>query len=235
MSGTPPRRLPSAGPERTSDENRARLGRGAPLAISTILPSGEVGRRFVLEADVTVCGSLEGAIRFPDDPYLSPRHCQFLCREGTLAVEDLGSLNGIFLRTRGPQAIEAGDQLRLGRQLLAFEGIPAPAQTAKRSWGSPDPGYAGRLLQLLQGGILGEIHPLRSGENPIGRDQGAIRFPADRFISSRHASLSLGADGARVIDLGSSNGTFVRLKKPTPLQLGDRLLLGNQLLRVDPA
>ena len=34
-------------------------------------------------------------------------------------------------------------------------------------------------------------------------------------------------------DLGSSNGTFVRLAAPTSVRPGDQLLVGNQLLRVE--
>jgi pSer/pThr/pTyr-binding forkhead associated (FHA) protein len=36
-----------------------------------------------------------------------------------------------------------------------------------------------------------------------------------------------------VLDLGSSNGTFVKISGPVELAQGDQLLVGSQLLRVE--
>ena len=38
-----------------------------------------------------------------------------------------------------------------------------------------------------------------------------------------------------VKDLGSANGTFVRINGQAPVNAGDLLLVGEQILRVDPA
>ena len=46
--------------------------------------------------------------------------------------------------------------------------------------------------------------------------------------------MSIGADGRFTIsDLGSKNGTFVRITEEAPLQNGDYVFLGQQLLRVE--
>ena len=34
-------------------------------------------------------------------------------------------------------------------------------------WGAADPGYRARLVQLLEGGGLGEVIPLRAGANAV--------------------------------------------------------------------
>ena len=41
-------------------------------------------------------------------------------------------------------------------------------------WGSADPGYRARLIQLLEGGGTGEVIPLRAGANAIGRETGEV-------------------------------------------------------------
>jgi pSer/pThr/pTyr-binding forkhead associated (FHA) protein len=71
------------------------------------------------------------------------------------------------------------------------------------------------------------------GENQIGRETGQVTFPADRYVSARHARIAVGDFGLTLTDLGSSNGTFVRLVGPTALHGGDQLLIGGQLLRLD--
>jgi pSer/pThr/pTyr-binding forkhead associated (FHA) protein len=40
---------------------------------------------------------------------------------------------------------------------------------------------------------------------------------------------------AQITDLGSSNGTFVRLSAPLPVRHGDHLRMGDQLFRVELA
>ena len=51
--------------------------------------------------------------------------------------------------------------------------------------------------------------------------------------SGRHALLSVQAQQVRVRDVGSSNGTFVRLMAPVLVEDGDQFLIGRQLLRVE--
>ena len=51
--------------------------------------------------------------------------------------------------------------------------------------------------------------------------------------SGRHALLNVKQDRLRVRDVGSSNGTFVRLTAPVLVEDGDQFLIGRQLLRVE--
>src|SRR4051812_47241670 len=78
-------------------------------------------------------------------------------------------------------------------------------------WGSPDPGYRFRLIQLLEGGLRGAAFPLKEGDNALGREVGDITFPNDGFVSGRHALLTVRDTRLVIRDFGSSNGTFVRL------------------------
>jgi pSer/pThr/pTyr-binding forkhead associated (FHA) protein len=199
-------------------------------------PDGGPGAVFPLEREETLCGRVEGEIRLADDPAVSPRHARFSLRAGVLRVEDLGSVNGTFLRLKGPRLLSVGEEIRLGRQVLRLEPLPRPAtaeQSGVRPWGAPDPGSHFRLTQLLDGGGLGEIFPLRPGENAVGREAGGVTFPTDRYVSARHARIDVSGSEVKVLDVGSSNGTFVKIAGPLELAPGDELLVGSQLLRVE--
>ena len=94
-------------------------------------------------------------------------------------------------------------------------------------------GYRFRLVQLIEGGVRGGAFCLKDGENSLGRELGDITFPTDGFISGRHAVLTVTQDRLMVKDVGSSNGTFLRLSAPAFVDNGDQFLIGRQLVRVE--
>ena len=188
----PPDAAPGPDGEFVDDPGRRKtlLQQGPPVAqparLSVIRHDGLPGAVFPLEREETTCGRTEGEIRLADDPAVSPRHARFLRRGGTLEVEDLGSVNGTFLRLRRRTALGVGEEVRLGRQLLRLEPLPRPASPAAgqaaRPWGSPDAGAHHRLTQLLDGGGAGEAFPLAPGDNQLGREAGQVVFPGDRYV-----------------------------------------------------
>ena len=98
--------------------------------------------------------------------------------------------------------------------------------------GSPSSGIWGRIRQVYAvDTCLGEW-TLTTPEIYIGRERGTITFTNDIFISSSHCRLRRGDGFAYLADLGSTNGTYVRLKDETALSSGDLILLGQQLFRV---
>jgi hypothetical protein len=213
---------------------------GAPRAsaprfrLTTIRSDGGPGPSFPIGGRL-VCGRTEGEVRLGGDPTVSPRHARFTESGGVLRVEDLGSMNGTFLRLREQRRITVGEEIRLGRQLLRIEPLPRPPlhDGNVRPWGAPDPGSRFRLSQILEGGGVGDVFPLRDGENAIGREAGEVTFPADRYVSGRHARVDVSGPGLTLADTGSSNGTFVRISGVAELAAGDQLLVGRQLLRID--
>ncbi len=207
----------------------------------TIDQQGKEGMTFNLSAKETICGRSNGTILFFDDPFVSPTHCTFEFEDGKLTVIDGNSLNGVYIRVRGELQLDDGDLLRIGRQLYRLEAdvlggekylYPAEGDDA-RIWGSPDPEAWSRLVQVLDNGKAGEVHLLKGDEVRIGREVGDIIIHNDGFVSASHCAL--GASGARVMlrDLGSSNGTYVRLRDPQELKHDDFVLIGNQMLRVE--
>ncbi|AGC46037.1 FHA domain-containing protein [Myxococcus stipitatus DSM 14675] len=184
--------------------------------------------------DTLTCGQ-QGEIPLPDDPFIMPVQMRFFFSGSRLAVEDVGGANGVFVRLRQEREVSPGGELRLGRQRLVLEPIPTATQGpgGTQVWGSPDPGYRLRLIQILEGGLRGAAYPLREGDNLLGREQGDLTFPTDGFVSGRHAVLQVRQDRLTVRDVGSSNGTFIRLAGPTFVDNGDHYLIGRQLLRVE--
>ena len=60
-----------------------------------------------------------------------------------------------------------------------------------------------------------------------------IDFPTDQFISGRHAQVQALGNRFTLSDIGSKNGTFVRLNRERALNHGDYVFIGQQLLRVE--
>jgi pSer/pThr/pTyr-binding forkhead associated (FHA) protein len=108
-----------------------------------------------------------------------------------------------------------------------------------------------RLVQLLRGGDIG-LCVRASGEAiSLGRDGNDINFPDDPFISGHHAQVAITGQpepereepgtgpgpgpgpGIVLADLGSKNGTFLRIRRDTQLAHGDYVFMGQQLLRVE--
>jgi pSer/pThr/pTyr-binding forkhead associated (FHA) protein len=204
--------------------------------LSAVRHDGLPGLVLELRREETLCGRTEGELRLGDDPTVSPRHARFTRKGSAVRVEDLGSVNGTYLRLRGPHRITIGEELRIGRQLVRLEPLPRPAggeEREGRPWGSPDAGATLRLAQLLDGGGVAEIFPLRPGENSVGRDVGDVSFPGDRYVSARHATIQVDPGGVTITDLNSSNGTFRKVLGSVDLASGDQLLLGSQLFKLE--
>ena len=187
-----------------------------------------------MRGEVLTCGR-QGDIPLPDDPFVNELQARFFYSGARLAIEDVGGGNGVFCRLREERELHTGGELRLGRQRLLLEPVPAleTSPDGATRWGSPDPGYRFRLVQLLEGGIAGAAYPLKDGDNQLGREAGDITFPGDGFVSGRHAVLRVAEDRLLVKDVGSSNGTFIKLGAPAFVDSGDQFLIGRQLLRVE--
>lgn len=87
-------------------------------------------------------------------------------------------------------------------------------------------------LFVIQGRDQGKRFELADALVTIGRDQSNHVQLHDSEVSRRHAEIRREADGFSLLDLQSSNGSFVnneRIAEPRRLASGDRLLLGRTL------
>lgn len=198
--------------------------------VSLLGRDGAVASTVPITQEETVLGG-QGDVPLAD-PHAAPVQARLLMRGTRLFLRPERTPNGTFLLLRQEQPLSPGVELRVGRQLLRLEER-APHTPVPASWGSPNPGYVLQLVQLLAGGEEGDVFPLRDGDNLVGRAAGDVSFPGDGYVSSRHAVISLRGRQAMLRDLGSSNGTFLRLMEETELVPGDLLLIGEQLVRVE--
>lgn len=207
----------------------------------TIDQTGREGMIFTLRPGETLCGRSNGVVLF-EDPFVSPTHCRFTFGNGKLKVVDQNSLNGVYLRVRQERKLHDGELVRAGRQLFRFElltnaavQVKAVAGDDSKVWGSPFPNAFGRIIQILDDGRTGEIRILSGDRCQLGREIGDIVMPSDGFISGRHCVFVRQGPDVVLQDLGSSNGTYVRVRGEADVAHGDFLLLGNQMLRVEIA
>jgi pSer/pThr/pTyr-binding forkhead associated (FHA) protein len=208
-----------------------------PFALLTALRAdgSEAGSHPVTPASHTV-GRDIGSI-FAGDSYLSPRHATFSMRAGKLFVRDEGSLNGVYRRLRRdePTPLRNGDIFRIGQEILRYEllqPLPATADGVERL-GSPAKGYVARIALIIGRETSGNAFPVPETGIHMGRERGDVLFPEDGYVSGLHCRLSIQNGHAFLTDLGSSNGSFVRLGTETEIHDGDILLMGQQLFRVN--
>lgn len=112
----------------------------------------------------------------------------------------------------------------------------APAQSVAPSRA---PGVVARL-EVVAGPLAGQRIDLEPGRTKIGKsptaEPGVHVVPlADPYLSKDHAALEAGAGGVVVVDLGSTNGTFVNgtRARRAVLRDGDELRLGGTRIRLD--
>ncbi len=212
-----------------------------PGRAKLILIKGEGmdGVSYQLNGTEHVAGRSDGAILFPEDPLLSPRHANFVYRDSKLHVQDEGSVNGIFVRIRSPMPLDSGGLFLVGEQLLQIDASapdlgPQPDAEGTYFYASPKRPSKMKMVQRLRGGEIGMIFRARNDVITIGREGNDVNFPDDPFISGRHAQVNMSADGRfTLVDTGSKNGTFLRITDEAPLNHGDYVFLGQQLLRVE--
>jgi hypothetical protein len=129
--------------------------------------------------------------------------------------------------------------LRVAKQEVAEVKKAEPAPAAGEEAGDrtivmgsiPRPSK-GRLRLIMENGEKGEAFDLRT-ETVIGRVQGDITFAHDGFMSGRHARIVQEGDDFVLLDEGSRNGVFVRIKKEVRLEPGDYILIGRQLFQFE--
>lgn len=67
----------------------------------------------------------------------------------------------------------------------------------------------------------------------LGRERGDVLFPEDGYVSGLHCRVSLEGDKMMLTDVGSSNGSYIRLRAENPVKSGGLVLMGQQLFRAE--
>jgi len=209
----------------------------ARAKLTLIRGDGDDGVSFTLAGEEHLAGRGDCPIAFPDDPFLSPIHANFVYDNHQLVVRDHGSLNGVYVRIATTTELASGSTVLVGEQVLSVGPAPHPedlpdAEGTYYSASMLRPASL-EIRQNLRGGQAGWVHRVEGDVVTLGRENNDINFPDDPFISGRHAELRIAGGVLSVTDLGSRNGTFVRVHGERVLKHGDYVFLGQQLLRVE--
>lgn len=210
---------------------------GSGVALTALRADGtEAGRYEFPSGSTCTIGRDTGTI-FAGDSYLSPRHATFTLAAGQVSVRDEGSLNGVYIKLvpNTPFLLEPGAVFRIGQEIIRFEKLePQPPLDGVERLGSPARGIIGRLALVIGRDTTGNAFPISERGLHLGRERGDVLFSEDGYVSGLHCRVAPGPDGqVYLTDVGSSNGTFVRVRDNHPLTNGAILLMGQQVFRLD--
>jgi ABC-type multidrug transport system ATPase subunit/pSer/pThr/pTyr-binding forkhead associated (FHA) protein len=211
------------------------------------LPDGE--RRLAAGADVVVVGRDPLCTVVIDDPLVSREHLEIGYRDGRWSVRDL-SRNGAFMATGRVREFDilAPCSVRLGHPtdgpLLSLHptGVPVPAAEVPAAEVPAAEVPAAEVPagpRAAASADLGGRAPTATHDaGPrvrIGRAPDNDIVLDDLLVSRYHAELRRTGAGMRVVDLGSSNGTFHNGSRvsDTEMRPGDRLSVGRHEMVFD--
>lgn len=215
-------------------------GRLAGPKLSLLGDGGEVVQQYTLDRGEAVLGRGDADIRFESDNFMSPVHARLEQRDGQLWLRDLGSRNGSWVFIEQPARLADGDLILIGSQLLRFRrlGYPGPnppEADSTRRMGSIVPSVDVAVLEQLRAdGSCRDVYHLSPARTiAIGRETGDWIFPYDATMSGRHAEIRSEDSDFFIHDINSRNGVAMSVRGERPLQRGQRLLVGDQILRVE--
>jgi len=91
------------------------------------------------------------------------------------------------------------------------------------------------LLVVMSENFLGKSFILNKNNMILGRENNSDIAINDPLISKKHCKITLNKDGHfQIEDLESTNSTYINgklLKKPVTLNYGDRIIIGNTIIR----
>lgn len=97
------------------------LAMRAPLRLK-VVAGRELDKVHVIPGDGGIVGRHEDAdVLLEGDAYVNDEHARLLRTNEGVFVEDLGSVNGTFVKARGRTALKTGDEIKVGQTLLRLE------------------------------------------------------------------------------------------------------------------
>ena len=188
-------------------------------------------------------GRTEKNARFPELNSMAVKHMRIALDGSRIVVEDMGSLNGVYLKLTRFAPLDDGSRFRVGAQVIEFQKAeplptaePLVSEDGEAFW-SRDLDVAAYLQYVRTDGKPGLRFPITKPDvTVLGRESRPgkpvdIALPNDEWASGQHAQIRRDGEAFLLEDLGSRNGTFVQLKGLSEVLPGDVLLVGRVLLR----
>jgi len=216
------------------------LSAAAPLAFKLQLVSkgGSAGAEYPVESELAIELSTEGTLVVSKDFHSSSLRARVFLQNQALFVEERSAVGeGVFLRLANPYVLEHQDIFLVGQQVFRYEEKPeASSSMTQLGIGLEQIDLAARdaaeLVRTDASGNTTGRYPLNLPEVHMGRTRGTYVFPDDNLMSRSHVRIFERGEDFLLEDVGSRNGTFVKVRGKTPLLSGSALLIAGQLLRV---
>ena len=165
--------------------------------------------------------------RMPGEPWASDRrmevlHARLFPAPGGLVVDDFGAPQGVYTQISDVIAVEDGDEFKVGQARLSLQRVVGPD------------GVWGQLTLVRHDDPTPSTYRLDRNEILIGREEGDITLPNDTFVSGDHCRFAREGNAVYLEDLGSSNGTYIRVRAGQCVAFGGLLLIGHTQFRVKP-
>lgn len=205
-----------------------------------VLKDGSIGDQYKLKDDKLEVGRLRGDVQFPEDDKMAPLHARFSLEKDQLFVEDISGVSSVFIGLIATYTMRDGDIIRMGEQIFRFrEKVEAVANAAARGTTITDLSAAmdEPVAELI---FVGPDFldtparlPLNEEEMSFGRSRGTYVFPEDPFMSRAHCKIYHRGEDFFVEDLGSRNGTFIKVRGKAPVPNGATILVGSQVFKLE--
>lgn len=182
-------------------------------------PDGTPDEQFAITRDSVVIGRAAADLTFADDVYMADHHATLQQRDGSCVLADTGAGSGVWLRARGVNGLPLAeaDVVWVGAQILLV------AKDGER-WA---------LAHYNNDGVYQATYPIGDRGLFVGRGSAVPLDAQDMSLSRRHAQFRLDGGTLKVFDLGSKNGTYVKLTAPHALANGDEFRVASKLFRFE--
>jgi len=142
--------------------------------------------------------------------------------------------NAALPDSKEPAAPEKSEPSLQSCQCSCGQSLPADAQFCYQCGGRVGQPVSPYRILCKGKGNTDTVINITGQEFKIGKSADCdLPIADDDYVSRQHACL-VQSDGSILLkDLESSNGTFLRVQKPTVLEHGDEFLIGTRLLRLE--
>ncbi|MCI0699286.1 FAD-dependent oxidoreductase [candidate division KSB1 bacterium] len=185
-----------------------------------ILAGNEEDEEFPINPNgITTIGRTGCDLNFPDDTFLSDKHASITHGQDGYFLRDDGAATGVFLKVKQaqPQEVFAGNIVRVGRQFLVFRA---------------DDGIF-TIVHFDHTGRQVKRYSIPEKTIILGRESPDITLDGrDLSLSRRHLSVMRKENKIFIKDLGSANGSYLKVNNTLRLEPDDQFRVGQQLLKL---
>jgi thioredoxin reductase/pSer/pThr/pTyr-binding forkhead associated (FHA) protein/ferredoxin len=189
------------------------------VQLVSLHPDDTAEEQFPLLKDQVAIGRRAPDIACGDDVYMADTHAILARRGDGYALEDKSGSSGVWLRAKGVagRLLGENDLVWIGAQILMI--------------GKQGAGWV--VTHYNAEGVAQGTYPIPEKGLIVGRTEAVSLDRADLSLSRRHAQFRLEGGKLGIFDLGSKNGTYVKLMAPHRLVNGDEFRVASKRFRFE--